>query len=383
MVVQNENNYGQGMSRFSRNLRPLDCAVFNPLQDKEQRKCYDKLYSATPMAAIQQSSLWAEVIAPLGPDRPVFLMLRDGDQEIAGLPLYLFESVHGSILTSVPQAGPLGGIFVHPAVPTERHPAIYGQLLDYAKQIAQELRCLAMTIISHPFMDDARIYESYGKPDFIFENFTQFIDLKHFQRPAKGIRDNLFKAREAELDIRMASDANWLEQAYPLHEQRHRRLGITPLPKSFFAGMIEHLQKKDHISMLGAWDRERLVGACILIHHQKILDIMMLNMLPTYAQYHPNSLLIDVGIQHACTKGIQIWNWQSSPDRKSGVYRYKKLWRSYETTYYFMTWVFGDWQTIKNMGRQGVIKHYPWHYVLPFALLQNKTEQKYFVKDLK
>jgi len=358
-----------------------DCIVFNPLRNEKQRKCYDKLFSETPMATIQQSSLWAEVIAPLGPDQPIFLMLKSGEQGIAGLPLYLFESSYGSILTSVPQPGPLGGIFVHPQIQKKEYPLIYKRLLDYAKQIAREFCCLTLTLISHPFIDDAQLYEYHGSPDFIFQNFTQFIDLENFDRPSKGIRENLFKARDAGFKIRMATDTDWLEEAYPLHDQGHRRLGITPLPKPFFAAMINHLHKTNQVSMLGAWDQNCLIGACILIHHKDVLDVMMLNKDFSYTQSHPNSLLIDAGIQYARSKGIKIWNFQSSPNRTSGVYRYKKLWRSSEASYCFFTWVFGEWKVIKKIGRSGIKKHYPWHYVLPFSLFQNDTEQNFFIKE--
>lgn len=85
--------------------------VEGELSDRRFRAEYDDLFEACPDAFIQQSTYWAEAIRDLGPDRPIFLLYRDGDEAIAGLPLYLYEHPRGNVLTSVPQAGPLGGIF--------------------------------------------------------------------------------------------------------------------------------------------------------------------------------------------------------------------------------------------------------------------------------
>ena len=72
---------------------------------------YDALFEGCPNALIQQSSYWAQAVAPLGPDRPIFLLAEHEGRDIAGLPLYLYEGPSGTIMTSVPQPGPMGGVF--------------------------------------------------------------------------------------------------------------------------------------------------------------------------------------------------------------------------------------------------------------------------------
>ena len=72
---------------------------------------YAQLFHECSNGLAQQSLEWSDVIAPISPDRPYFLVVRNmSDQTIiAGLPLYHFKGELGNILTSVPHAGPLGG----------------------------------------------------------------------------------------------------------------------------------------------------------------------------------------------------------------------------------------------------------------------------------
>src|SRR5437867_2601579 len=86
------------------------------LSSPSDRLRYDQLFGACPRASIQQSSLWAEVIGDIGPDQPMFLLANDGGQDVAGLPLYLYEHPLGNVLSSVPQPGPLGGVFTRPGL---------------------------------------------------------------------------------------------------------------------------------------------------------------------------------------------------------------------------------------------------------------------------
>src|SRR5262245_5451084 len=156
----------------------MDVVAFG-LDDGAARRQYDALFADCPHAFIQQSTAWAEAIAALGPDQPLFLMAVREGAAVGGLPLYLFQGPAGSILTSVPQAGPLGGVFVRRGEPAE---PVYAALLERAERIAREQRCLAFTVITSPFADDLALYERHLRPDLLLENFTQAVSLERVIR---------------------------------------------------------------------------------------------------------------------------------------------------------------------------------------------------------
>jgi hypothetical protein len=98
------------------------------LTDGALRARYDALFEDCPAAFIQQSTYWSEVIQDLGPDRPIFLLCEEDGIAVGGLPLYLFRGRFGDVLTSVPQPGPLGGVFLRPGIGTQQQERVYARI---------------------------------------------------------------------------------------------------------------------------------------------------------------------------------------------------------------------------------------------------------------
>ena len=81
------------------------------IDDKLLVNRYELLLAACPNAFIQQSIQWSMAIKDEGPDVPIFLLIELDGEAIAGMPLYLFKVDWGNIITSIPQPGPIGGVF--------------------------------------------------------------------------------------------------------------------------------------------------------------------------------------------------------------------------------------------------------------------------------
>jgi hypothetical protein len=82
----------------------------------------------------------------------------------------------------------------------------------------------------------------------------------------------------------------------------------------------------------------------------------------------------------AAGRGVRIYNWQSSPSRDSGVYRYKRQWGSREAPYTYVTRRLCDPARLSAIGREGVERAYPWHYVVPFAAFDAGLDRRVFAK---
>src|SRR5207253_230254 len=120
---------------------------------------YEALHAAAEGALAQQSVAWSDVIAPLGPDEPLFLVARDdAGRAIAGLPLFRFSGPQGAILTSVPQAGPLGGVFTRHDLAADLRAAAHEALVAAAIARAETERCVALTVITNPFEEATDLY---------------------------------------------------------------------------------------------------------------------------------------------------------------------------------------------------------------------------------
>lgn len=350
------------------------------LQDAAARGRYDRLFEACPGALIQQSSYWADAIAPIGPDRPIFLLCSLGDDAVAGLPLYLYRGPDGPILTSVPQAGPLGGIFISPTVGNAAVQPLYEALLEQSLEVARRHDCLALTVITSPFREDVDLYRRALAPALVFENFTQSIEVADVVRAGQiTLRDyhrrsnlsrNLQRARQAGFTVTFA-DENELELWYTVHAQRQRELNVTPLSLDLLRNLMRELIPRDKARFVVVKHQDEVASGCLYVYHREILDVYMLSMATRYAGSAPNYLNTEFSLRWAGERGVRHYNWQSSPGRASGVYRYKQQWGSTEAPYYFVTHLLCRTEALTRIGREHLAQGYPGHYVVPFGVFDH------------
>lgn len=360
------------------------------LEDARWRSRYDALFEATPDAFIQQSTLWAEVISELGPDRPIFLLCRDGDRDLAGLPLYLYEDGLGNILTSVPQPGPLGGVFCRSGLPEAGVERAYALLLERAERTARERRCLTLTIITNPFHPDLALYERHLAPDYVLENFTQYVPVDEAVVEGRlALRDldrrtnlsrNLKRARGAGFSVSTCQSDAELEAWSRIHEQRHSELGAAPLDPRLFHNIRRVLEPRGKARLLLVKAGGEIASGCLYVRHRAVMDVFMLSMSGRYAEQAPNFLNTEQSLLWAAGAGVRIYNWQSSPGRRSGVYRYKSQWGSREAAYHFVTKRLCTPERLREIGREAIRAQYRWHYVVPFGVFEDGFDKRWFSK---
>ncbi len=259
---------------------------------------YDRLFESCPDALIQQSTYWCEAIRDLGPDRPLFLLCHDGGEDLAGLPLYLFEHPLGNILTSVPQPGPMVGIFCRGGLPEQQVAEIYRELLAAAVALARRYRCLTLTLITNPFADDLHLYERFLAPDAVLENFLQAIPLDgifsdgNVYLPASRWRNNLSrnlrKGAAAGFRVSFCESVEHLRDWHSVHVQRHTELGAAPLSLRLFENLFTTLRSRNRAELILVEKRDEIASGCLFVYHRHIMDVFMLSMDSRFEGQAPN-----------------------------------------------------------------------------------------------
>ena len=349
--------------------------------DKRLVERYDRLFEECPNAFIQQSTYWSNVIKDLGPDKPIFLLCENAGQDVAALPLYLYEHELGNIMTSIPQPGPLGGIFHREDTSIDKIHEIYMCLLLKAVEIAQHNHCMSLTFITNPFNNDIDFYEKYLSPEFVFENFTQYIPLTQSVHRSHGHRNNLNKAKKFGFNVKFCETLEELRKWYEIHNKRHVEIGTTPLEYCLFENMFQQLVTRHKAQLVLVKDDDEIASGAFYIYHRRVLDVFMLSLNSEYAKFAPNYSNTDYSVRWAKELGITIFNWQSSPNKKCGVYQYKKQWGSVDSPYYFVTKILCDPRTIQEIGIDNLKQQYEWHYVLPYEVFKKGFGKKYFKKE--
>lgn len=353
---------------------------------------YAQLFHECSNGLAQQSVEWSDVIAPISPDKPYYLVVRNiSDQSIiAGLPLYYFKGQLGGILTSVPHAGSLGGIICRDKLGAVTAQEIYQALTKRATQMAEALGCIALTIITHPFLDDAGLYWDTTPPSYVLNNFCQVIDLESILDDSGSyntgkssynshIRRNLSKAYDAGVTVQWGEEQDF-HHWYEIHRKRHSQLGALPLPKSLLEGVVTKMKTADLGGLAVAKMKGKIIGGCAYIWNKKVVDVYMPSGDSQYLNYGINYVAIDFGLRQFAKLGLKWFNWQSCP-RNSGVYDFKKRWGSAERAYQFLTWTFPGFEKVLDADVTTVSRAYQWHYVAPFEAIEKKVTHGEFEKE--
>ena len=350
--------------------------------DHAVRARYDRLFEATASAFIQQSTYWADAVCAVGPDIPIFLLCECGGEDIAGLPLYLLEHSCGNVLTSVPSLGPLGGIFVSDRLADARKQAAYQALIERAIELAREHECLALSLITNPFDPDVEMYRDALRPTFEFENFTQFVPLQSVRATDNPyLRRNLRRAHAAGFRLSDCGSDEEFEEFHGLLDRRYRELGIAPPSLAFMQAVRRHLEPRGRWRLLLVRKNGDLVAGAHTVRHRRVMDSFQLGVDSTHRQQSPIFLAIERTLADAVSQGVEIFNWQSSPSRQSGVYGFKQQWGGLDRTYSFLSRLFCSVDHIRRMGLARLQQDYAWHFVVPYRAFDDGFAGTRYVKD--
>jgi hypothetical protein len=338
----------------------------------------DTFFDACQTSYAQQTRPWRDVIFGMGVDEPLFLGCRDAGVLVGVLPAYRFDGPLGAILTSVPQAGPLGGVACR-ASPRE---PVYEALTGAFLELARERGCALASLITSPIWPDRSLYERCRQPDFALDNSCLVLDLDEALDAAgelvaqpSNLRRNLRKAGSAALVIDEDQTEGNVHRFYAIHEQRQREIGVTPLPLRLFSLALEHAVPAGvarFFFVRRAADGEMLAGG-FYVCHGAVIDAFMPAMRSDAAALAPNFRLAHHTIGWARRRGLRFYNWQASPPG-GGVDRFKRQWGSRDHDYAYLTWITGDAEAILAANVSDITSGYPWHYVVPFDRLGAASE---------
>lgn len=331
----------------------------------------DAFLDACAQSVAQQTTAWRDVLASVDRDEPHFLGCRAGGRLVGVLPAYRFDGPLGAILTSVPQAGPLGGVA---AADVPFRPAVHRALVEAFLVLARERGCDLASLITSPFWPDRELCYAAAAPDFVLENACQVLDLEpaldpdgSFRGGSRHLRRQLRRAGSGALRVDEAQTERNVADWYCIHAERHTRIGATPLPEALFRAALAHAvpREKARFFFVRRTDDDSLVGGGLYLCHGLVCDALMPSIRMQERDEGAAYLLALHSMRWARARGVRHYNWQGSPPR-GGVRRFKAQWGSRDLPYAFLTWITGDASAYLRSSVAEIQKAYPWHYVLPF-----------------
>jgi len=83
----------------------------------------------------------------------------------------------------------------------------------------------------------------------------------------------------------------------------------------------------------------------------------------------PGAALIDHAATQARVAGRILWNWEGSPNRECGVYKFKARWNAREVPFRIRVEAQVPPDTFRALGRDRITAAFPSFFVYPFNLL--------------
>ena len=329
----------------------------------------DELLSERPGARpfMHYTSAWARVLADTLGDQSAYVGAEDSSGELAGfIPAFLHRNDVGNHLSSLPIHNGFGGVF--PACDCDEE-ALYGVLLGAAAELAAQENCVSATLVSHPLADRPALYKKYFQARFVFDRFTQTIDISPGFEYNQKKRNQLARIKEFGVDLKIHSvlEGEELEAFHRGQAASKTARGLNPKPLALFRAVNRHAG--DMPRYVTAHYEGKTIAGLLLFFFGGVAEYYESWFDAACAHLHPISLCVDAGLQAAIREGMSLWNWEASPKRGDGVYEFKRKWSSVDTDYHFYTRTFASLERWRSMGREELARRYPWYFVMPYDAL--------------
>lgn len=336
-----------------------------PQTDNEVTNFLDRLGQTTPSVLGYYYPFYRQMLTEIGVGRPVYLGARANGELVGLLPAFARDSAVGKVYSSLPYFGPNAGVLCSGReLRAEIHTALLGALLRRAEQ-GKALSCSVYTPL---LLEEFDLYDAVMPQAIIVKKFTQYLDLRAATWDKK-IEYDLRRAERMGVEISKNIAPGRLQAFYAIYEQNCRDHGVPLKPKKCVEFLVGEALTGKHTDIYFAFYEGQMIGGLLMIWSPLAASYYIPCTLAGAKTLQPGTLLIDRAVQDARARGIQVWNWESSPSRQSGVYRFKDKWGSLEGHYRIYVQIFRVRETFRQLGRDGILRHFPFYFVYPFDLL--------------
>lgn len=344
---------------------PITVEELTKAHDKEITAFLDGLGAMTPSVLGYHYPFYRDMLVKIGVGQPVYFAARLDGELVGYLPAFSRQSEAGVVYCSLPFFGPNAGVLCsdEPAR-AEVHQALLRALLDRADR-DEALSCSVYT----PFMfDEFDLYDEIMPDAVVTEKFTQYLDLTTTAW-GSSIRYDLRKADRLGVEVSTELTSERFETFYSIYRQNCEDYGIPLKPRRCLELLVDHQVLGRHTGVYFAHHEGAMIGGLLMIWAPLTASYYVPCLLASARTLQPNTVLIHRAAEDARGRGIRLWNWESSPSRESGVFKFKKKWGGQEGRYRIYTKVFRPQEEFAAMGKDGIAEAFPFYYVYPFDRL--------------
>lgn len=245
------------------------------------------------------------------------------------------------------------------------------QPLRQLRSLAEEMGADVLSVGTSPWLseEEEQLYRDALRPTHVFENPVQLQSLAThpLEQLSKKRRDAIESelrrcARAGIVPIDRLSEEQ-LEQWLAIYRRRYAEIGAEPYPDAFHR---ELFRRPDVAEFRGLSDPGgRLLGGIVFLVSSDTATYFSSAFDSGDRGLFPTTFLLDHAFHAFRERGIERFNWHSSPSR-GGVHAYKQRWGAREHRHAYLSALLNRDTRLFSMTPHEVRRLFPFRFVLPF-----------------
>ena len=303
--------------------------TLDPLTPQNQDK-WDAILRLCPNTTAFQSLAWRAALASAFSQlTPTYLLIKQDDSVIGGLPAFVFQPIPGIRLWHSMPWNLFGGIYHIESLHINPEPLIRS---IETKAVAQGWCEIHWTLTPNRTETDDDLFTKMGYART--DHFTHLLktngdveSLWHAYN--KRVRGAIRKAEKSDVTVTDTDSAEALATFYDMYLMTVKRLGGTPKP---FALMQTLLQQK--IAKLAiATYRGTIIAGLLYLRFNKTVTLWCEASVPAFLKYRPNNAIFHHIITQACREQYEWVDFGASPPENTGLIAHKEQYRAVRTNF--------------------------------------------------
>jgi hypothetical protein len=309
---------------------------------------------------------------------PIMISLSEVGEIIGLLPLFVRNGPAGKVANSLPFFGSYGGCLVDPLLEKESRRGLKKRLIAGLLNWAVEENISLVTVINHPLEEDSDLYSSILRPDLQDERIGQVLPLPQTNDHKEALTlllrgykkgRNIVRKGLRLAEVRVDNSIEAFRFLYEVHRENMEAQGGLSKEWAFFETVQRRLEpEREYMLYIGYVDHKP-VAACLTLRYGGFIDYFTPVIRREFRSTQALSAVIIRAMQDASVSGYQWWNWGGSWLDQKNLYRFKARWGGQDRRYIYHIKVLEDKRDFIEMGKDELLRSYPFFYTIPFSAL--------------
>lgn len=344
---------------------------------------YEDLLQICPWAMLYHSLDYRRFLKDYLPSTAEdhYMLAFEGGVLVGALPCFLMDGPLGSVLNSLPFFGSHGGVLLRPSA----NPSVAAALVEAMVALCAQRGVAFATVIDTPFSNNEEVFKqsmNYQYEDLRIGQITHLPEGSDTEQVEKSLltlyhqktRNIVRKALRNNLVFSHEQSQLVVDALHALHETNILGIGGITKPKRFFTAIATQLEyDRDYRIYTARTKAGEIVCAMMLLYFKDTVEYFVPATSESWRSAQPLSALIHLAMRDAILeRGARKWNWGGTWLSQDGVYHFKSRWGTRDYPYRYYTHVFPSAQVLQGIGRETLLKDYPWFYTVPFSALEQQ-----------